>query len=58
MSQQKSDPKAKKSTVQPVLTELSPEELDRATGGDKAQTTNKATLSDFHFTKVVDKASP
>jgi type VI protein secretion system component Hcp len=53
MSQQQPDPKAKK---QPSPTELSAEELDRVTGGDKAQT--QTTTTEIHFTKLVDKSSP
>jgi hypothetical protein len=37
---------------QPTLTELSPEELAKVSGGQKVQT------SEFHIMKVIDKTSP
>jgi type VI protein secretion system component Hcp len=55
MSQRQPDPKSNKPVPQPSSTELSAEELDSATGGDKAKTT---TTSEIHFTKLVDKSSP
>jgi hypothetical protein len=60
MSQQHSDPKSNTPAPQPSSIELSAEELDRVTGGDKSQTqtTTKPTISAIHFTKVVDKSPP
>jgi type VI protein secretion system component Hcp len=58
MSQQRSDekpaPAAKPDAKshQPVLTELSPTELENVSGGNKVQ------MSDIVIVKPVDKASP
>ncbi len=43
-----SQPKPETKLKQPTSTELSPKELDEATGG----------VSDIHFTKLIDKSSP
>jgi len=63
MSQQKPDAqpastaKPTRKDGQPTPAELSAEELDRATGGDKAQTTT-VHVSEIHVTNVNDKSSP
>jgi type VI protein secretion system component Hcp len=47
-----SAPKQETKSNQPTLTELSPEQLDKVSGGQKVST------SDFHFTHPVDKSTP
>ena len=47
-----SAPKTGTKANQPTLTELSPQELDNVSGGQKVQ------MNDIHFVKVIDKSSP
>jgi type VI protein secretion system component Hcp len=47
-----SAPKKPTTSNQPTLTELSPDQLEKVSGGQKVST------SDFTFTHVVDKSTP